>query len=273
MVLSIDIGAKAEPQMVEQLDIAARAQNRTRAEIIRLAIEAYLSKGSTISPKLIEAERNAAEGLYAGVLADLDGADEDWGDDPEDWELSDDRRPPAWVIEKIATELATTRQETEEERDAYALEQARDRRKRSGDVVEDEYEKIWPAGRAVAEMCARVLRRAGTERDYAAELAAERQRQADERRRRAEEVQRRQALETVLLCDRLPDALLDVMQPGVVYSYASPEFTAVTQREWAAVGLSGVPDKSYHHQVIQYLIGDGRILDPGDSKPRKLVRA
>ncbi len=54
MTLSVDIGAKVEPRMVEQLDAAARVQRRTRAEIIRFAIEDYLDK------QLSEAERQDA---------------------------------------------------------------------------------------------------------------------------------------------------------------------------------------------------------------------
>lgn len=43
MPLSVEIGAKVDPEMAEQLSTIARAQGRTRADIIRRACDEYIS--------------------------------------------------------------------------------------------------------------------------------------------------------------------------------------------------------------------------------------
>ena len=226
--LTVDIGAKVTPDVLQQLDQTARAQTRSRADIIRMAIEAYLAPKARFYTTGLDEEIAFAKGILRAVLVDDDEyieigrAPEQYANVEEEYAQAKPVRAlragvtERQAVKQIADVTADTRAEELEEWTAHVLEQARDRRGHFGDDYTAEQEYVIPAGRAVAEKLTYEVE-FGSEAAYDAHVA-EQERLADEREaaRQAEAARIEQVITDAV--EPTAEAVLQAMKPGVVYT-------------------------------------------------------
>jgi hypothetical protein len=250
---TLEIGARVEPNLVEALDIKAREQRRTRADIIRMACEAYVLPPEPVvlfdaDDYVEEAEDHLAERL------------DDEGLELRPGVTQDD------VITAMTETVVDALEESWRDYDNYFVDDRFERWSNldSGEVVREALSGFdmntvaWDPS-------------FGTLEAWDAQLAEQR-RLAEERRQRerAERDRRDAALKT--LRDVLPEKFLAAMQPGTEYRYYSPEFRDIIERECENLGFTeGLAHASFGNQILDELVWKG-LVAKSDDGPRKLTK-